>query len=152
VKGHWCYLYRAIDSTGATIDFLRSALRYAAAPERIFRKALSDPSHSQPRVINTDRARLYGSAIMAVKEDGTLRRRCRPRPVQYLNNIVEQDHRAIKRRVKAKQGFGESRAAGRTIAGYEAIHMLRKGQARWVSDNDVRQPNRFIDQLFALAA
>src|ERR1700686_3416128 len=56
VKGRWCYLFRAIDSTGATIDFLLSALRDAAAARRLFRKALSDPSHPQPRVINTDKA------------------------------------------------------------------------------------------------
>ena len=91
-----------------------------------------------------------------MKEEGTLYRRCRHRPVQYLNNILEQDHRAIKRRVKAKQSFREFPAArrtiGRTIAGYEAMHMIRKGQPRWVSDNDVRQQNRFIDQLFDLAA
>jgi transposase, IS6 family len=72
--------------------------------------------------------------------------------VQYLNNILEQDHRAIKRRVKAKQSFREFRAAQRTIAGYEAIHMIRKGQARWVSHDDVRQQNQFIDRLFDLAA
>jgi transposase-like protein len=82
----------------------------------------------------------------------TLHRRCRHRPVQYLNNILEQDHRAIKRRVKAKQSFREFRAARRTIAGYEAMHMIRKGQARWVSDDDVRQQNQFIDQLFDLTA
>ena len=68
VKGRWCYLYRAIDSTGATIDFLLSVLRDAAAAKRLFRKALSDPSHPHPRVINTDQARLYGSAIPAVQE------------------------------------------------------------------------------------
>ena len=152
VKGRWCYLYRAIDSTGATIDFLLSALRDAAAAKRLFRKALSDPSHPQPRVINTDQARLYGAAIPAVKGEGILRRRCRHRPVQYLNNILEQDHRAIKRRVKAKQSFREFRAAQRTIAGYEAVHMIRKGQARWVSGNDVRKQNQFIDQLFDLPA
>ena len=61
VKGRWCYLYRAIDSTGATSDFLLSALRDAAAAKRLFGKALSDPSHAHPRVINTDQARLYGS-------------------------------------------------------------------------------------------
>jgi transposase-like protein len=153
VKGRWCYLYRAIDSTGATIDFLLSALRDAAAATRLFRKALSDPSHPQPRVINTDQARLYGAAIAAVKEEGTLRRRrCRHRPVQYLNSILEQDHRAIKRRVKAKQSFREFQAARRTIDGYEAMHMIRKGQARWVSDADVRKQNQFIDKLFDLAA
>jgi transposase-like protein len=59
VHGRWCYLYRAIDSTGATIDFLLSALRDAAAAKRLFRQALSDPSHPQPRVINTDKAPLW---------------------------------------------------------------------------------------------
>ena len=86
-----------------------------------------------------------------MKAEGSLRR-CRHRPVQYFNNLLEQDHRAIKRRVKAKQSFRQFRAARRTIAGYEAIHMIRKGQARWVSGADVRQQNRFIDQLFELAA
>ena len=56
VKGRWCYLYRAIDSTGATIDFVLSGLRDAATAKRLFRKALTDPSHPQPRVINTDQA------------------------------------------------------------------------------------------------
>ena len=152
VKGRWCYLYRAIDSTGATIDFLLSALRDAAAAKRLFRKALSDPSHPPPRVINTDRARLYGAAIPAVKEEGTLRCRCRHRPVQYLNNILEQDHRAIKRRVKAKQGFREFHAARRTIQGYEAMHMIRKGQVRWVSGSDVWRQIQFINRLFEVAA
>ena len=111
VKGRWCYLYRALDSTGATIDFVLSGRRDAAAATRLCRKALTDPSHPQPRVINTDQARLYGSAIAGMKKEGILRRRCRHRPVQYVNNIVEQDHRAIKRRVKAKQGFREFQAA-----------------------------------------
>jgi transposase-like protein len=69
-----------------------------------------------------------------------------------LNNILEQDHRAIKRRVKAKQSFREYHAARRTIEGYGAMHMIRKGQARWVSGADVHQQNQFIDQLFDLAA
>ncbi|MBM3744710.1 MAG: DDE-type integrase/transposase/recombinase [Acidobacteria bacterium] len=86
-----------------------------------------------------------------MKKEGTLRRRCEHRPVQYLNNVLEQDHRAIKRRVKAKQGFREFQAAQRTIQGYEAMHMIGKGQARWVSGNDVRRQNRFVDQLFGLA-
>ncbi len=84
--------------------------------------------------------------------EGTLRRRWRHRPVPYLNNLVEQDHRAIKRRVKAKQGFRAFDAARRTIAGYEAINMIRKGQARRVRADAVRQQNHFIDQLFDLAA
>jgi transposase, IS6 family len=151
VKGRWCYLYRAIDSTGATIDFLPSTLRDAEAAKRLFRKALSNPSHPQPRVINTDLAPIYGSAIPDIKKEGTLRSRCRHRPVQYLNNILEQDHRAIKRRVQAKQGFREFQAAGRTIQGYEAMNMILKGQIRWVSGNDVLPQIRFIKKLFDLA-
>jgi len=138
VKGCWCYLYRAIDSAGATIDFLLSAKRDADAAKRLFRKALRDRSHPQPRVINTDLAPIYASAIPAIKKEGILRRRCWHRPVQYLNNILEQDHRAIKRRVNAKQGFREFHSARRTMQGYEAINMLRKGQVRWMSGTDVR--------------
>ena len=82
VKGRWCYLYRAIDSTGATIDFSLSALRDAAAAKRLFRKALSGRSHPQLRVINTDQAPIYGSAIPDIEKEGTLHRRCRHRPVQ----------------------------------------------------------------------
>jgi IS6 family transposase len=102
-----------------------SALRDAAAAQCLFRRALSDSSHPQPRVINTDKARLYCSAIADMKE-GTLRRRCHHRPVRYLNNILEQDHRATKRRVMAKQSFREFRAAQRMLAGYEAMHMIRR--------------------------
>src|SRR5204862_7465423 len=116
------------------------------------RNALSDLSHLQPRVINTDLAPIYGSAIADIKKEGTLRSRCSHRPVQYLDNIIEQDHRAIKRRVNAKQGFREFQAALRTIQGYEAIHILRKGQVRRVSGEDVRRQNRLIDGLFELAA
>jgi transposase, IS6 family len=152
VKGRWCYLYRAIDSTGATIDFLLSALRDADAAKRLFRNALSDRSHPQPRVINTDLAPIYSSAIPDIKKDGVLRSRCRHRPVQYLNNILEQDHRAIKRRVNAKQGFREFQAARRTIQGYEAMHIIHKGQVRWVSGDNVRRQIQFIKKLFELAA
>ena len=150
VSGRWCYLYRVIDSAGATIDFLLSALRDADAAKRLFRK--SDAGHPQPRVINTDQAPIYGSAIPDIKKEGILRRRCRHRPVQYLNNILEQDHRAIKRRVQAKQNFREFQAARRTIDGYEAIHRIRKGQARWIGSKDIRKQNQFIDKLFDLPA
>ena len=71
--------------------------------------------------------------------------------MQYLNNILEQDHRAIKRRVNAKQGFREFQAAQRTIQGYEAVNMMRKGQVRWVSGTDILRQIRFIKQLFDLA-
>jgi transposase-like protein len=87
-----------------------------------------------------------------MKREGILRSRCHHRPVQYLNNILEQDHRAIKRRVNTKQGFREFSAARRTIRGYEAMHMIRKGQARWVRGSDVRRNIDFIEKLFELVA
>ena len=126
VKGRWCYLYRAIDSAGATIDFLLSALGDANAAKRLFRSALSDLSHPQPRLVNTDLAPIYGSAIADLKKERALRSRCRHRPVQYLNNIIEQDDRAIKRRVNAKQGFREFQAARRTEAFALALEIPRR--------------------------
>ena len=152
VRGRWGSLSRALDSAGATIDFVRSGWRDAAAANRLFRQALSDPAHPRPRVINTDRARRYGSAIASMKQEGILQRRGRPRPVQYVNTIVEPDHRAITRRVNAKQGFRDVQAARRTIQGYEAMHMIRKGQARWVSGSAVRQQMQCIHHLFEVAA
>jgi transposase, IS6 family len=68
-----------------------------------------------------------------------------------LNNILEQDHRAIKRRVKAKQGFRAFQTARRTIQGYEAVHMIRKGQVRWVAGDSLLRQIQFIDSLFDLA-
>ena len=99
------YLYRAVDSSGATIDFLLSAKRDAAAAERFLTKALGGENHAAPRVINTDKHAAYPPAIVELKADGVLDENSKHRPVQYLNNILEQDHRAIKRRVRASQHF-----------------------------------------------
>ncbi|MGA7317648.1 MAG: IS6 family transposase [Silvibacterium sp.] len=152
VKGRWCYLYRAIDSKGATIDFLLSAFRDADAAKRLFGKALGDPSHRQPRVIKTDLAPIYSSAIPDSKKEGTLRKRCRHRPVQYLKQHSRTGSSSHQRRVNAKQGFREFRAARRTIQGYEAVHMIRKGQVRWVAGDDLLRQIQFIDSLFDLVA
>src|SRR5271166_5044431 len=124
-------IYTALwtDSTGATIDFLLWAKRDAAAAERFLAKALSGATHPAPRVINTDKHAGYPPAIVQLKSEAALERNCRHRPVQYLNNVLEQDHRAIKRRINASQHFRSFWGAWRTIAGYEAIHMIRKRQA-----------------------
>jgi len=147
VKGKWVYLYRAVDSTGATIDFLLSAKRDTAAAKRFLAKALGGANHPHPRVINTDKEAAYLPAIVQLKAKGALVENCQHRPVQYLNNVLEQDHRAIKRRVRASQHFRSFWGAWRTIAGYEAIHMIRKGQACWSAK--VGLLHRFILDLFA---
>ena len=150
VKGKWVYLYRAVDSSGATIDFLLSAKRDAAAAERFLTKALGGENHPAPRVINTDKDAAYPPAIVQLKSEAALEENCCHRPVQYLNNVLEQDHRAIKRRVRASQHFRSFWGAWRTIAGYEAIHMIRKGQACWSATGaKVCLLHRFILGLFA---
>ena len=150
VKGKWVYLYRAVDSTGATIEFLLSAKRDAAAAERFLAKALGGENHPAPRVINTDEHAGYPPAIVRLKAEGVLVEHCWHRPVQYLNNVLEQDHRAIKRRVRASQNFRSFWGAWRTIAGYEAMHMIRKGQAcRSAAGAKVGTLHRFILGLFA---
>ena len=84
VAGKWTYLYRAVDSTGETIDFLLSARRDAAAAKRFFQSALSSPGHPRPRVINVDGNPSYPTAIAELKQAGELARHCRCRPVRYL--------------------------------------------------------------------
>ena len=150
VEGKWVYLYPAVDSTGATIDFLLSAKRDAATAERFLAKALGGEKHPARRVIKTEEHAGYPLAIVRLKAEEALEENCRHRPVQYLNNVLEQDHRAIKRRVRASQHFRSFWGAWRTIAGYEAIHMIRKGQACWsAAGAKVGLLHRFILGLFA---
>jgi transposase, IS6 family len=151
VKGKWVYLYRALDSNGDTIDFLLSARRDAAAAERFLAKALArENNHPAVRVINTDKHSGYPRAIANLQTRGDLSEKCQHRPVQYLNNILEQDHRAIKRRCRASQWFRSFWSARRTIAGYEAIHMIRKAQAAWTKEAGLLRD--FIVSLFAQEA
>ena len=136
VKGEDKYLYRAVDSTGQTIDFLLTAKRDAAAAKRFFRKAFSCPGNPMPRVLNVDKNPAYPAAVEALKAEGTLPRRVRLRQCKYLNNMVEQDHRMVKKRVWLAKGYGSFQSAWRTLQGIEAIHMIRKGRVRWLSKGD----------------
>jgi transposase, IS6 family len=151
VKGKWRYPYRAVDSSGATLDFLLSAKQDAAAAKRFLVKALGRQNHPVPRVINTDGHSAYPPAVAQLKAEGNLAEDCRHRPVPYLNNVLEQDHRAIKRRINASQHFRSFWCARRTIAGYEVIHMIRKGQAYWSATSaKVGLLHRFIVGMFEL--
>jgi transposase-like protein len=150
VAGKWTYLYRAVDSAGDTIDFLLSAKRDAAAAKRFLQKALGSPSHPRPRVINVDGNLSYPKAIAQLKDSGELGRCCSCRPIKYLNNIVEQDHRAVKRRIRASQGFRAFHSAWRTLQGIEAMNMIRKGQVRWIAKGDIVHQAMFIEDTFGL--
>jgi transposase-like protein len=151
VKGRWTYLYRAVDSRGQTIDFLLAAKRDAEAAKRFFRKALAQPHTVNPRTITVDKNAVYPKAAAEMKRDGELWR-SRLRQVKYLNNIVEQDHRNVKRVIRPGLGFGGFWTARRTLAGYEAMAMIRKGQVRNMGGNDIRAQATFIARLFDVAA
>src|SRR3569623_1646957 len=143
VAGRWTYLYRAVDSTGATIDFLLSETRDMTSARRFFQKALA--GHPRPRVINVVGNPSYPNVFEQLKHERARGRRCRCRIVPYLNNIVEQDHRSIKRRGNASLGFRSFDGAQRTIQGYEAMHMIRKGQIRRLSKGNIAAKVGFIN-------
>lgn len=108
MKGRWTYLYRAVDSRGGTIDFLLSAKRDTAAAERFFRKVLGRPHMVNPRSITVDRNPAYPRAVGEMRTDSELWRFARLRQAKYLNNIVEQDHRRLKRLVRPALGLAAS--------------------------------------------
>ena len=149
IKGQDRFLYRAVNSTGQTIDFLLTAKRDTAAAKRFFKKLL-DPANPQPRVINVDKNRAYPAAVEELQAEGTMRQRCRLRQCKHLNNVVEQDHRVSKKRVWLARGYQSFWTAWRILQGIEAVHMIRKGRVRWVAKGDPLGQLQFIDGLFGL--
>ena len=124
VKGVWKYLYRAVDKHGKTVDFLLTPKRDMVAVKRFFDKAMDATGH--PNKVAMDRSGANKAVINAINTG-------RDAPilvcqVKYLNNIVEQDHRAIKCVTKPTLNFKSFRAAGSVLAGIELTHMIRKGQ------------------------
>jgi IS6 family transposase len=152
VKGAWTYLYRAVDSLGQTIDFLLSPRRDAASAKRFFRKALAQVHTGNPRTITVDKNPAYPRATAEMKRGRELWRFARLRQCKYLNNIVEQDHRRIKRLVRPGLGFGSLPTARRTLAGYEAMAMIRKGQVHNIGGRDMQAQTAFVANLFQIPA
>lgn len=150
VKGQWMYLYRAVDSEGDTIDFYLSKARNKQAAKRFFKKALAFSHVSMPRVITVDKNPAYPIAIQDLKEEKQMPEGIQLRQVKYLNNIIEQDHRFIKKRIRPMLGLKSFRTAKRIIAGIEAMHMIKKGQTlqREKSDQNLKD---FIHKLFGVA-
>src|SRR5687767_11525661 len=152
VGGRWRYLYRAVDGTGQTIDFLLSAKRDKRAARRFFRRALGRDNTRHPRTIVTDRLKSYPGALWAMKRAGELWRFTRHRRGRWLNNRIEQDHRRVKRRTWPMLGFQSFWTARRTLAGVEIMAMLTKGQVRAVPANDISAQRAFVHRVFGLAA
>ena len=127
VAGQWKYLYRAVDRDGHTIDFLRRANRDCTAASRFLEQAIG--LHGVAKKITIDKSGANTAGILSVSQDSgadiVLRQS------KYLDNLVEQDHRAIKRIVRPMLGFKSFRCACVLIAGIELMHMIKKGQFDW---------------------
>src|ERR1700733_6438038 len=124
VRGQWKYLYRAVDKEGNTVDFLLRAHRDKAAARRYFEKAINQ--NGEPEAITVDKSGANRAALESLNVERSTPIKVRQN--KYLNSIVEQDHRAIKRIVKPMMGFKDFRCARIILAGIELMHMIRKGQ------------------------
>ena len=144
VKGKWKYFYRAVDKQGNTIDFLLTANRDKKAALRFLTKAIG--RNGKPGLINIDKSGANTAAIKHYNDDHN--KRIKIRQCKYLNNIVEQDHRRIKRLCRPMLGFKNFDAAQKTLAGIELMHMIKKGQTR-ATRGDRLSP---AEQFYALAA
>jgi len=140
-----------LDSKGNTLDFLLSAKRDAKAARRFFCKVLKAVHTQPPRVINVDRNAAYPPAIEQLQQDNTLAQQTQLRQVKYLNNLVEQDHRFIKRVTKPGLGFGSFNTARGTLRGIEAMNMIRKGQIQGVTRGNAIGQSSFLHKIFGVA-
>jgi transposase, IS6 family len=152
VKGTWMYLYRALDSAGNTLEFLLGPSRDTPAAKRFFYKALNAAHTVTPRVITVDKNAAYPKALNELKATSAIPAGCELRQVKYLNNLIEQDHRFMKRLVKPGLSFGSFETAWRTLQGYEVMHMIRKGQMRGAEKGGSMGQAAFIAGLFGMAA
>ena len=144
VNGQWKYLYRAVDKEGATIDFLLRARRDTATATRFFEKAMRQ--NGDPEKVAMDKSGANKAAMDAINQDRNVP--IEVRQVKYLNNIIEQDHRFVKRVTKPILGFKSFRTASAVLAGIELMHMIRKGQM----STEKGMGLSFAKQFYALAA
>ena len=148
VRGQWVYPYRAIDSNGDTVEFWFNERRNLTAAKRFLRKALK--RHGRPERIVIDGSQTKREAIVSCDAESRLqdrsRRRLKPitiRQSQYLNSRIEQDHRAVKRRVRSMLGFKTADSARAILGGMELIHMLRKQQAKYACNRQLSLAEQF---------
>jgi transposase-like protein len=126
LNGKWVYLYRAVDKEGNTIDFLLRAKREVVAAKAFFRKAFKE--NGRPDKVTLDKSGSNKAALGYFNKDVPKEEEIEVRQVKYLNNINEQDHRFIKKRIRLTLGFKDFYSAKETISGIENIRMIQKGQ------------------------
>ncbi|OTX88857.1 IS6 family transposase [Bacillus thuringiensis serovar chanpaisis] len=151
IKGEKMYLYRAIDSEGNTIDFYLSRKRDAKAAKCFLKKALTSCHATKPRSITADGDKAYPVAIRELKEEKFIPHGIPLRVRKYLSNIIEQDHRFIKKRIRNTLGLKSMLTATKMIAGIEAMHMIKKGQTLQ-GKKSVQKQIYLINEIFGLTA
>ncbi|MBO1042223.1 IS6 family transposase [Brucella pituitosa] len=146
VKGKWAYLYRAVDRDGQTLDFMLSERQDLAAARRFFKKAIASNGVPRKVVIDKSGANLAGlqamNTILKFTGTGDI---MEVHQIKYLNNILEQDRRFIKRITKPMMGFKVLHSTSASLAGIEVVHMIRKNQFA----NDNRSPFQIFAELAA---
>jgi len=130
IRGEWCYLYRAVDRAGRTVDFRLSPRRDVAAAKAFFRKAIKSQQRCT-RTITLDGYAASHRAVRELKADGSLPTNTKLRSSKYLNNLIEQDHRGVKQRIAVMLGFKEFRNAAITISGIELLHASGRDSSDW---------------------
>ena len=126
VKGRDMYLYRALDKYENTVDFLLTRRRQKMSAQKFFNKAIGN--NGKPRIVNIDKSGSNNSSILTVNKRSLSTKKIKIRKVKYLNNIIEQDHRIIKRRIRIMTGFKEFESAQRTLSGIEVVSIIKKDQ------------------------
>ena len=153
IVGNSCkYLYRGVDSTGNTIEFMLSAKRDVSAAKRFFKKMMRAEHGRLPFSISVDKNAASPEAFSASQEGQIVPKDCKLRRVKYLNNVIEQNHRFMKKKVRASQCFKSFHTAERTLEGIEAVNMMRKGQVKRLSGSDSHGQAKFVASLFGIAA
>jgi len=129
-----------------------SAKRDVSAAKRFFNKVMRAEHRRLPFSIGVDKNAAYPEAFSTSQEERVIPKDCKLRRVKYLNNVIEQDHRFVKKKVRASQCFKSFHTAERTLKGIEAMHMIRKGQVKRLAGSDARGQATFVASLFGVAA
>ena len=148
----WYYLYRAIDKHGQTLDWMLSRHRNKQAAKRFFKKLLGNQHVVDPRVINVDKSTTFPPALSELQTENEFPRKTKLRPIKYLNNAMENDHKSTKMKSRYRQWYQSFHTASRVIDCMETMRMIQKGQLRYKPKGNVRAQNELINKVFNLAA